>query len=243
VTQDADATTGSGPRPIKSYKARQGRLSDLTIASIQAHWTRYGIGPAPVAGSTPAAGARVAVDLLDAFGGRPVVIEIGAGMGDAAVAMAAADPGTGVLAIEIHTRGVARTIAAAAYHDLQNLKVACTDADALIDALPDGSLMGVRGYFPDPWPKARHRKRRLFDDRFVAVLGARLASGGTVHLTTDIDDYADQMAAVLGAQPALRPTHPDGFVITRPDWRPVTKYERIALAAGRTITDLMAVRV
>jgi tRNA (guanine-N7-)-methyltransferase len=172
-----------------------------------------------------------------------VVLEIGSGMGQATVAMAAADPDTAILAVEVHTRGVARLMRAADDAGLTNVRVAACDAVALLAALPPASLAGIRAYFPDPWPKARHHKRRLVQPAFVRLAAQRLAPGATLHLATDWSDYAEEMLAVLTAEPLLtnRGDAADGY-LHRPQWRPLTEYERIGLDKGHQVRDLLFAR-
>jgi tRNA (guanine-N7-)-methyltransferase len=190
--------------------------------------------------------ARFAVpegeDLLDLpalFGtGTPVVLEIGFGMGESTLAMAEADPGTGVLAADVHTPGAATLVLGLDRRCLDNVRVLVGDGRELLEQrIPLRSLAGVRVYFPDPWPKARHQKRRLVDAGFAALVADRLAPGGLLHCATDWKPYARQMISVLGAHP--------GLVLAeagreRPDWRPVTRYEARGLARGHQVTDLFA---
>jgi tRNA (guanine-N7-)-methyltransferase len=171
----------------------------------------------------------------------PTVLEIGSGMGDATVTMAAAEPATGIVAVDVHTPGIGALLAAAERAGLANVRVCVGDALELMDRLEPGSLAGIRAYFPDPWPKARHHKRRLVQPEFVHRAALLLAPGGTLHLATDISDYAEQMLAVCTSEPLLLNTA-DGFR-ARPDWRPVTGYERRGLAAGRPSVDLVLERV
>jgi tRNA (guanine-N7-)-methyltransferase len=230
--------------PPKTFKARQGRISELTASTIHALWPRWGVGPPPRPGQNPSAGVAPRVDLVDTFGAdRPVVLEIGSGMGQATVAMAAAEPGIGLLAVEVHTRGVARLLRAVDTAALSNVRVAACDAVALLEQLPPESLAGIRAYFPDPWPKARHHKRRLVQRPFVALAASRLIPGGTLHLATDWEEYASAMLEALRSEPRLNNASKrrDGF-LDRPEWRPVTNYERIGLAKGHTVRDLLFVR-
>lgn len=179
--------------------------------------------------------------LSDLFGGLPAILEIGSGMGEATLAMAAADPATGILAVDVHTPGIGALLAGAERAGLTNVRVCVGDAVALMDHLAPGSLAGIRAFFPDPWPKVRHHKRRLVQPAFVHRAAELLAPGGTLHLATDIAEYADQMLAVCDAEPLLQNTA-DGFR-ARPAWRPETGYERRGLAAGRRSVDLILERV
>ncbi len=188
---------------------------------------------------------RPPADLGTLFDPRlPVVLEIGSGMGEATLAMAIADPGMGVVAVDVHTPGLGSLLAGAERAGLVNVRICDGDAVELMDHLAPATLAGIRAYFPDPWPKNRHHKRRLVQRPFVQRAAELLAAGGTLHLATDIAEYADQMLAVCGAEPALvnGAGTADGF-LPRPEWRPVTGYERRGLAAGRSIRDVLFRRV
>jgi len=185
---------------------------------------------------------RTADGMLDpsAMFGRhaPLVLEIGPGMGDATVAMAAADPGRDVLAVEAHLPGVANLLKLIDEAGIGNVRVGHGDALELVRrAIAPGSLAEVRAFFPDPWPKVRHHKRRLVQPAHVALLRSRLVVGGVLHTATDWPDYAEQMTEVLAGDPGLEPA-PDADA-----GRPVTAFERKALADGRTARDLVFRRV
>ncbi|WFE67542.1 tRNA (guanosine(46)-N7)-methyltransferase TrmB [Micromonospora sp. WMMD714] len=189
----------------------------------------YGIGIADLDGP---------VDPTRFFGRRaPVVLEIGSGMGDATAAMAAADPGRDYLAVEVHTPGIANLLDLVQRHGLRNVRVAEGDALDLVRAMPEGCLDAVHVFFPDPWPKLRHHKRRIIQPEHVALLRSRLAVGGTLHCATDWAEYAASMRSTLTADPGLDDVH--GGYAPRPAHRPVTKFERRALTAGRPVFDLI----
>lgn len=167
-----------------------------------------------------------------------VVIEIGFGTGTATVGMAVADRETGLLAIDVHTPGVGELLHRIDEEHLTQVRVIEGDAIVVLkQMIPAGSLAGVRTYFPDPWPKARHHKRRIVQPEYAELVATLVRPGGFWHLATDIVDYAEQMIEVLNASPSWT-----GGVIERPAYRPVTKYESIALEAGRPITDLIYTR-
>jgi tRNA (guanine-N7-)-methyltransferase len=177
---------------------------------------------------------------FDALFGRrtPVVLEIGSGMGEATAQMAAADPARGYLAVEVHTPGIGNLLATVEELRLTNVRVAIGDALELVrHQIAPRTLQAVHVFFPDPWPKARHHKRRLIQAAHLRVLASRLVPGGTLHCATDWAQYADDMLAELSAEPSLRNAY-DGFA-PRPAHRPETKFERRARDAGRAIFDLI----
>lgn len=169
------------------------------------------------------------------FGRRaPLVLEIGSGMGESTAALAAATPDHDHLAVEVFEPGLAQLLMRIEDAELTNLAVLRGDAVELLrTCVPPDSLAEVRILFPDPWPKRRHRKRRLVQPEVVALLASRLAPGGALHLATDWDDYAAQMRVVCDAEPLL-----DGGPTPRPEWRPVTKFEERAHLEGRDVHDL-----
>lgn len=175
------------------------------------------------------------LDLPATFGRRsPVILEIGIGGGESCVAMAAAAPEHDLIGVDVHTPGIAAAMFAADADGLGNLRLFHGDVFDLVPRLTDGSLGGIRIYFPDPWPKVRHRARRLVSAERMAALVPKVAPGGTVHLATDVDDYADQMLQVCDRLAPL-----SGGVVDRPDWRPITRFEQRGVDAGRSIVDLL----
>jgi tRNA (guanine-N7-)-methyltransferase len=183
--------------------------------------------------------AGEALDLRRLFGRvAPVVVEIGFGMGDATAQIAAARPGDDFLGIEVHTPGVGALLRRIEERGLANVRIVQHDAvEVLREMIPPGSLAGVHVYFPDPWHKKKHHKRRLIQPDFVRLLASRLAPGGYLHCATDWEPYAAQMLAVLGAEPSLANTS-EGYA-TRPDWRPLTKFENRGLKLGHGVWDLL----
>jgi tRNA (guanine-N7-)-methyltransferase len=180
-----------------------------------------------------------AVDLTTWFGRKaPTVLEIGSGMGDATAQLAVAMPEVNHLAAEVYPAGLGQLMLWVEKYDLDNVRLLHGDAlDFLRDHVPGGTLAGVRIYFPDPWPKKRHHKRRLVTAPFVALVASRLQPGGTLHLATDWQDYADRMLEICAAEPSLSNQY-DGWA-PRPEWRPVTKFESRAHAEGREVRDLI----
>ena len=179
------------------------------------------------------------VDLAEWFGRKaPTVLEIGSGMGDATAQLALADPDVDHLAAEVYPAGLGQLMLWVERYGLDNVRLLHGDAlDFLRDHLAPESLAGVRIYFPDPWPKKRHHKRRLITAPFVSLVASRLQPGGTLHLATDWASYADQMLAVCTAEPSLVNEYADWA--PRPEWRPITKFESRAQADGRVCRDLL----
>jgi tRNA (guanine-N7-)-methyltransferase len=205
-------------------------MSPRHTRALSELWPAYGLA-APDSDRTP-------VDLVGLFGREARrVLEIGFGMGEATAAMAAADPGRDYLAVEVHTPGVGNLLAMIGERGLRNVRVAHGDAIELARRLPPGSLDAAHVFFPDPWPKARHHKRRLIQPAHVALLRDRLRAGGTLHVATDWAHYAAAMAETLTADPGLRDLH--GGFAPRPAHRPVTKFERRAAEAGQPVFDLV----
>jgi tRNA (guanine-N7-)-methyltransferase len=168
----------------------------------------------------------------------PTVLEIGFGMGETTAAIAAAHPEINYLAVEVHTPGVGSLLKQIEAKGLANLRLVQHDAvEVLRDMIAPGSLDGAHIFFPDPWPKKRHHKRRLVQTDFVALLASRLKPGGYVHLATDWEEYAEQMLAVLAAEPQLENTAA-GYA-TRPDYRPQTKFETRGLKLGHGVRDIV----
>ena len=207
---------------IRTYKPRRGRVTPRQAAAL-------GIDDGLLL-PTPSQ----ALDLTTVFGSRPVICEIGFGTGAPTVALAQQDPATGILAIDVHTPGIGDLLWRLRAAGLHHVRVIEADAlHVLRTAITPGSLAGIRTYFPDPWPKARHHKRRLVSATNASLMASRVASGGSWHLATDWTDYAEHAMEVLDADPAWI-----GGPIRRPEWRPVTRYEQLALDQGREVTDL-----
>ncbi|MFZ0158875.1 MAG: tRNA (guanosine(46)-N7)-methyltransferase TrmB [Kineosporiaceae bacterium] len=172
----------------------------------------------------------------------PVVLEIGFGMGETTLALATDDPDRDVIAVDVHTPGAGALLRALDGAGRCNVRVAVADALVVLrDLLTPQSLDEIRVFFPDPWPKARHRKRRLYSPAFAALAADRLRPGGRLHSATDWAPYAAQMLQVVDGEPLLSNAYP-GFA-PRPGWRPVTRFERQGLAKGHQIFDVLARRV
>jgi tRNA (guanine-N7-)-methyltransferase len=210
---------------VRTWKARA-RTSPGQAALLERLRPRWGVDPdAPF--DPAAVFGRVA----------PLVLEIGSGRGEATAALAAAEPGRDVLAVEVHTPGVAALLGEVERLGLTNVRVAEADGlQVLRDLVVDGSLDEVRVLFPDPWPKSRHVKRRLVDAAFAALVSDRLRVGGVLHVATDWEAYAAQVLAVVDAAPRLALRSRDR------GHRPLTRFERRGHAAGRQSYDVVAVR-
>lgn len=238
---DGAMQRNTGPHRIRSFVHQRNRLTEGQQSAWRRLWPVKGRDVADlVAGREPYAPV--------AWFGRsaPLVLEIGPGTGESTAALAAAAPDVDHLAVEVFEPGLAQLLLRMETADLTNLLLLRGDAVELLDAcIPVDSLDGIRIYFPDPWQKRRHHKRRLVQPGFVALAASRLRPGATLHLATDWADYADQMRAVCDAERTLRrdaTTGPDGFT-PRPEWRPISKFERRAVTEGRTVRDLIYVRV
>jgi tRNA (guanine-N7-)-methyltransferase len=223
---------GRRMREVLSYSRRGSRFTP----SQQQAWDAYAAGWVIPDDAVDGPG----FDLADRFGREaPLVVEIGPGVGEATGVLAAARPEANVLALEVWRPGVAAALAEVAAAGADNVRFCAVDAVWVLEHLvPSGGLAELWTFFPDPWPKTRHHKRRLVDPAFAALVADRLGPGGVWRLATDWADYAEQMQQVLDAEPRL-----DGGVVPRWDERPVTKFERKGLAVGRTITDLAYARV
>jgi tRNA (guanine-N7-)-methyltransferase len=224
----SDDAVDAAPHRVRTYHARRGRLSAAHVAALSSasRWSLESSGPP--------------VDLDQVFGRRaPVVLDVGCGMGESTRAQASADIATDVIAADVHTRGIATLLRGVETDGLANVRVVHGDVVTLLEQrLGAGSLAGARVYFPDPWPKVRHAKRRLIQPPFVRLLTSRLAPGGFVHCATDDAEYAAQMRAVLQADRLLT-LHDSVPADVR---RPQTKYERRARRLGHPVVDLWATR-
>ena len=213
---------------IRSFVLRQGRVSNAQQRYYDDMMPKIGV-------------PYVAAPLdLDALFGRsaPKIFEIGCGMGETSYAIAAAHPENDYLGLEVHTPGVGSLCKLVAEGGITNQRICQHDAvEVLRDMIGPATLSGVHIFFPDPWPKARHHKRRLIQPPLVATLVAKLKPGGYIHCATDWENYAEQMLEVLTAEPALENTA-EGYA-PRPDYRPLTKFEQRGLRLGHGVWDLV----
>jgi len=215
-------------RRIRSFVTRAGRLSTAQAKALETLGPRFCI---PY--------VKAPFDFHQAFGrSAPLVLEIGFGMGDTTAKIAAGMPDKDFIGVEVHTPGVGSLLKLVGEQGLTNVRILQHDAFEVVTHMiaPD-SLAGVHVFFPDPWHKARHNKRRLIQAPFVQLLASRIAPGGYLHCATDWQDYAEQMLQVLSEEPALRNTA-DGYA-PRPDYRPVTKFENRGIRLGHGVWDLV----
>ena len=220
----ADDSPSSHP-PIRTYKPRRGRITRRQARGLQPHADCL-LAPDGV------------LDLEAMFHARPVILEIGFGTGAATAKMAAQQPDLGFLAVDVHTPGVGDLVSCIQEQGLQNIRVIAGDAmQVLQQHLQTGSLHGVRSFFPDPWPKARHHKRRLVQPANVRLIADRVRKHGSWDLATDWLPYAEHISDVLGSSPNWA-----GGCVARPDWRPVTKYEALGIERSREIADFHYLR-
>jgi tRNA (guanine-N7-)-methyltransferase len=213
---------------VRSYVRRAGRMGTGQKRAIEKLAPKYAI---PF--------VQHQVDWIQAFGrGSPTVMEIGFGMGTATAAIAAARPDTNFIAVEVHEPGVGALLKLIDEGKLENIRIVQHDAvEVLRHMVPQGSLTGVHIYFPDPWHKKRHHKRRLIQPAFITQLVAYLAPGGYLHCATDWEPYAQQMLEVLSAESRLRNTSES--YAQRPEWRPPTKFEQRGIRLGHGVWDLL----
>jgi len=208
---------------IRTYKPRRSRITQRQLLALSE--VRWRLEP-----------GDQEIDLASVWGADvPVILEIGFGTGAATAQMAAAEPRSGILALDIHTPGVGNLLDLIAGTGITNVRVMEADALTVLKRMiPVGALAGVRSYFPDPWPKARHHKRRIIQRPVLELVASRMRPGGCWHVATDWDAYVVAIEETFAAQPGWT-----GGRIERPAWRPVTHYEERALREGRAITDLM----
>jgi tRNA (guanine-N7-)-methyltransferase len=227
----ADSSTEAPRRSIRSFVLRAGRMGTGQQRALETLGPRFMLpfAPAPI---DPAA----------LFGRQaPLVLEIGFGMGAATAEIAAARPDTDFIGVEVHTPGVGALLKRIGESELTNLRIVQHDAvEVLGQMIAPGMLAGVHIFFPDPWHKKKHNKRRLIQPGFVSKLVTRLAPGGYLHCATDWQPYAEQMLEVLTAEPALVNTA-DSYA-PKPDYRPLTKFENRGLKLGHGVWDLVFVR-
>ncbi len=224
---------GRYKRRIRSFVLRTGRLSENQKRKMQEYWSDFGLDF-----------QQELFDFKKIFGNEnPVVLEIGFGMGQSLVQMAKENPHLNYLGIEVHTPGVGACISSAVEAGVKNLKVICHDGVEILDfCIPDESLQGFQLFFPDPWHKAKHHKRRIVQPEFIQKILSKITSGGFVHLATDWENYSEQMLDVLQGFDNLENTSKTNDFIERPDFRPLTKFEKRGLGLGHGVWDLYFIK-
>lgn len=238
TSEDAGHAARSFPR-VTSFRSRRSALSGLQRETWDRRWAELGMQARDADGQV--AGA---LDTASWFGrSAPLILEIGCGTGTSTVAMAAQEPDLDVIAVEVYRRGLAQLLNGIDREGLTNVRLVRGDGvDVLEHMLPSASLTGVRVFFPDPWPKVRHHKRRLLQAGTVALIADRLRPGGILHAATDHAGYAEQIAEVGDAEPTLRRLDvdsSDAAEVPISVRRPVTKYEGKAHSAGSAVTELV----
>jgi tRNA (guanine-N7-)-methyltransferase len=220
-------------RTIRSYVRREGRLTRSQARALNKLGPHFCI-PANRLGRIEAIFDRQA----------PLTLEIGFGNGDALASMAEQEAETNFIGIEVYRPGVGHLLLELENRGLENVRIVCEDAvEVLRHNLPENTLDRVLLFFPDPWPKKRHHKRRIVQPGFVQLLAGRMRSGGILHMATDWQDYAQHMLAVMGENPDFRNCAGAGNISSRPDYRPVTKFERRGQGLGHDVWDLVFERI
>jgi len=216
-------------RAIRSFVVRAGRMTVAQERAWAELWPRFGLES-----------ADAPLDLASVFGREaPRTLEIGFGNGESLVSLAAEHPERDFLGIEVHRPGVGHLLLRIEELGLRNLRVICRDAVEVLErCIAEASLDEVLLYFPDPWPKKRHHKRRIVQPGFVALVASRLRPGGVLRMATDWQPYAEHMLAVAGACTALRNDSAEGDYVPRPASRPVTRFERRGQRLGHGVWDL-----
>ncbi|RPJ93528.1 tRNA (guanosine(46)-N7)-methyltransferase TrmB [Achromobacter xylosoxidans] len=232
LASTAHAPNSPGATHIRSFVHRRGHITQGQLAALERLMGQWSIPYAPRR-----------LDPAAAFGRQaPTVLEIGFGMGETTEKIALARPGDNFLGVEVFNAGVGSLLRRIEDSSIPNLRIIQHDAVEVVrDMIAPDSLAGVHIYFPDPWPKKRHHKRRLIQPAFISLLASRIAPGGYIHCATDWEDYAVQMLEVLGNEPQLANTA-DGYA-PRPDYRPLTKFENRGLRLGHGVWDLIFKRV
>ncbi len=222
------------PRRIRSFVRREGRLTKRQEQALAEYWAAYGLDH-----------EMGRLDLVALFGREaPVVLEIGFGMGKSLVEMASKAPDHDFIGIEVHRPGVGACMADAQEAGLRNLRVFEHDAiEVLADCIPDASLDRMQLFFPDPWHKKRHHKRRIVQPEFAETIRKKLKIGGVFHMATDWENYAEHMLEVMQSAPGYRNQSSTADYVPRPDFRPLTKFEQRGHRLGHGVWDLMFERV
>lgn len=232
VSSDLESSTQTDRREVRSFVRREGRYTPAQRQAVETLWPAFGLEKSQL------------TDLDQVFHRKaPRYLEIGCGIGDALIALAANNPDNDYLGIEVYSPGLGTILQRIRQQQLTNVRVLSDDAmDCLRDALPDNSLDGVLVFFPDPWPKKRHHKRRLIQPESLSLMAKKLKRQGRLFIATDWQDYADHILSVADQHPELINAAGPGHYAPRPDWRPVTRYEKRALRLGHVVRDVVLIR-
>lgn len=218
-------------RRIKSYVLREGRLTTGQERALRELWPVWGIEYEE---------SRLDIDKTYGREGAPLTVEIGFGMGKSLVEMALKAPERNFLGIEVHTPGIGACLADIRDKGISNLRIVHHDAvEVLNNMIPDGSIDTLQLFFPDPWHKARHHKRRIVKPEFLDLIMPKLRCGGIIHMATDWENYAEQMLEVLSVDERIENLSADNTYVPRPDFRPLTKFELRGQRLGHGVWDLM----
>lgn len=221
-------------KSIRSFVVRGGRMTEGQRNAFELHWPNYGLSLSDGSLNSTAVFGRSA----------PLVLEIGFGMGDSLLAMVQAEPDKDFVGIDVHPPGVGRLVNNAAKEGVTNLRSYLADAnDVLEDCIADGSLTRVQLYFPDPWHKKKHHKRRILQPAFIQQVHRKLAVGGIFHMATDWQNYAEHMLEEMEAAEGYKNSAGVGEYSPRPEFRPITKFEKRGERLGHGVWDLIYTRV
>ena len=214
---------------IRSFIRRQGRITQGQQLALDNHWDKYCLD------------ANADYDFNQVFGrSAPLIVEIGFGSGDSLAKMAAANPDNNYIGIEVHRPGVGHLMLLLDQQGLTNVRIYCHDAMDIIEhKIADNSLSGVHLFFPDPWPKKKHHKRRIVRPSFIELLTRKLKQDGYFHAATDWENYAEHMLAILSAGTGISNTSATGDYCERPEYRPLTRFEQRGLRLGHGVWDLI----
>ena len=221
------------PERIKSFVRRKGRITPGQNFALENHWERFCLNP------------DIDVNFADIFGNNsPLIVEIGFGNGDSLAKMAAENPDKNYIGIEVHRPGVGHLLMKIEEMQLSNVRIYCHDAIEILEKrVPNENLAGLHLFFPDPWHKKKHHKRRIVRDSFVELLERKLTSNGYFHAATDWENYAEWMLEILNRAPNFENLSPTQNYCERPDYRPLTKFEQRGIRLGHGVWDVMFKRV
>ncbi len=234
MTTDTDLIEERPNRRVRSYVVRAGRMTEGQERHFRELWPAYGLEV-----------TNGLLNYAECFGREaPVVLEIGFGMGDSLIEMARLMPEKNFIGIEVHPPGVGRLLGRIEEEKLTNIRVFCDDAiEVLSHCIADASLDTLQLFFPDPWPKKRHHKRRIVQAEFAQNLREKLKVGGQFHMATDWEPYAEHMMEVMSAADGYENAAGTGAYAPQPDWRPVTKFQKRGENLGHGVWDLIFTRV